>query len=455
MSNENDGGFDFYEAFEPGNTVDWQEYVREAEKLVGQHAQTGEKARMTLGEAIATNALRRFLDQAKRTSFLQERKKSVDELGIDIDDVFGKNLKLYEEKTKDALNAIGEIDHEGIARLRAFLAELPGGIRDRQNQIFTSLMNEFKNNFILETIRPNQKTKEIKSDQDLLWSIIMGESEERREWYDFVGKLTELDENGKPVVSDELFQNFFEWYQASLAKRQNVLNVDKRNNIADYSNGVKNAVSNGYLPESLVRNLDFFDPESPRFHDLNFALFDMMGEGSSAVGTYFELLPTEREAPIGIRADVDNQNKDGIIWHEFTHAISGDVIDFGDDEANRIVDEALTEHISRIVRSSGDAGMFPDDDDLEFMSGSSYDEERSVVKWLATSGKRTIPPKMFFEAYAEYDPEYEEALKKVLYSEGWEKVKPKVGPKKEALFSALLEAFPECEDVKDLGKLIV
>lgn len=431
---------DFYRVPRASNKDDWSKYAEEVDHFVNQYAQTGETGYSTFGEDIAARSLQRFLNRTAAMSQMVdlEAPKSL--------------LDINRKMVKDSLNKIGEINHEDIVGLRTMLTKLPASHRHLQNQIFTNLMNEYESTFILETLKPNRM---IRKGMDTFPGALMGLNSEQMTWYDFIGKLTELDKDGKPVVSDGSFQNFFEWYQASLAKRQHELNAERSTHVADYSNCLKNAVKNELLPESFAKNLDFFEPDSPRSRNLNFSLFDLMGNGSSASGLYVEYISTDREAPIGLRADIAVSNDIyEVIWHELTHVISGDMIDFGDDEANRIVDEALTEHISHLILLN-DVNMF-ENEEFDFMSGEAYTSERDAVGWLASGGANTVSPKLFYEAYAEYDPEYEKKYDEWLhYMDEDEMPKPKVGPKKEALFSALLKAFPECRDVNDLGKLIV
>ena len=448
MENKEKNSLNFNNIPEISDKEGWAKYAEEADKFVKHHTQTNEADYGTFGKYIAGRALQRFINSSARMS--RAYKLEAPEIMLE---------HLRKSVTRD-VDSIGEINHEDIAKLRATLAELPANTQHLQNQIFTNLMNESGSRFILETIRPSQLMKKgADTTEERFLQIMLGIRTEKVKWYDFIGKLTETDADGKPTISDELFQNFFEWYQASLAAQQHKLNAERPKDVAEYSDGVENAVNEGHLPECFVKNLDFFEPDSPRAHNLNFSLFDMMDVNTSAVGVYSEHMPIDRDAPIGVRVDaVVGNDKYRIIWHELTHAAAGDIIDFGNNEANRIVNEALTEHISHMISKSGD-GMFPDDDDFDFMSGDSYARERDVVMWLASSGNKTVPPNVFYEAYAEYDPKFEEVYND--FVSGYINCaddngpKPEVGPKKEALFSALLEAFPDCKDVEDLGKLII
>ena len=423
----------------------WTKFTEEADNFVSQHAQTGEKGYSTFGEDIAISAMRRFLDSTRRMDKLQNLSGDTPTPKV----ILENEKNLLEKKA----SKLGEINHEDILRLRTILSKLPLNIRHQQNQIFTNLMNEDSSKFLLNTLAPNVVMLKKPNDAATLLERALFMRREQRVWYDFIGKLTERDEDGNPTVSDETFQNFFEWYQSNLAKRQHELNIEAPDNIARYSDNVKKAVNEGHLPESLADNLEFFDPDSPRACNLNFSLFDMMGNGSSASGSYTNLR-IDKEAPISIRADAAvGYDKYKIIWHELTHAISGDTFDFGNEEANRIVEEALTEHISHMIFSS-EEGTHLDGDEFDFMSGKAYKKERNVVKWLASGGVKTISPQMFYEAYAEYDHNYEKNHDEWLYGGKEEYPKPEIGPKKEALYSALLEAFPDCKDTNDLGKMI-
>ena len=440
MNSEKESSFNFHNVPSWDDKDGWSKYADEVRNLAKQHAQMGETTYPTFGEKIAARPMQKYLERSASMPFYSSFEEPSEALT--------RVIKFRKKLVEAALDTVCEVNHEDIAELRVTLAELPVDARRTQNKIFTGLMYDYKSEFILKTIKPIQK---VRRGEEMLARLFGG----NYIWYDFIEKLTELDEDGKPVVSDELFQNFFEWYQTSLAKQQHELNEEMPSRIYEYSCGVEDAVKEGRLPEGFVRNLDSFEPDSPRSRNLNISLFDMM-VGSSATGVFFEQLPTYRKAPIGVRADIlGDYGEFETIWHELTHITSGDEIDFGDVEANQIINEALTEHISHVILKSDQDDLLSDEDDYAFMSGKAYAKEREVVRWLASSGNKTISPQMFYEAYAEYDPEYEKAYEASLYQIDGERPKPKMGPKKEALISALLEAFPECKDVNDLGKLIV
>ncbi|MBR2831102.1 hypothetical protein IKE83_01965 [Candidatus Saccharibacteria bacterium] len=438
---------DIYNLPDRDDKFGWIKYAENAKKVSNDHFQSGELIFPTFGSEIAVGAMRRYINQVKKMGKLHE---------MGAPKVI---LEKTDESISDQATNLIATDHESVAEFREILANLPQGLKNTQNQIFTSFANGYNTNskYLLETLRPNVVTYEKAKRYA---AFLMGERPERIRWYDFIGKLTEKDDTGRPTVSDETFTNFFEWYQASLAKAQKELNHDTESNIKDYANGVKSAVSRGKLPQSIVNNLIFFTSNSPRPRNLNFSLFDALGDGSRAAGAFArpELYNIfDHNAPIGIRADVvvEETQKYPVMWHELTHATSGDAIRFGNNyEATRIIDEALTEHISNIIMCSPEELGYDDDDkNFTFMSGKTYKDERKTIKEIATSGKVEVLPEVFYEAYVEYDPDFtgepewneDELVDPV----------PKIGPKKQALYDALFEAYPECQTLEELGDVIV
>ena len=409
------------------DTEGWEALGKEAREFEKQHMQDGREIYPTFGGNLAIGGLRKYIDKIRRVNRLKE---------LNAPDIITENeLKQAVKAKKSAL----DLDHEKVAYIRKSLANLKPKEKRIQNEIFTKMMlvSGGKSPFILDTLNPTVDS--VKNTATRFLNSLL-EKKEKNDTYNFIDKLTGEDEDGNPLVSDETFKNFFEWYQASLAKAQNELNKTVPDIVEDYTCEFNLAIEKGLLPNSFKDNLEFLEPNSnsPRARNLHFSLFDMSTDDT--LGACANKQGDDPEQPVALRADhVDNSN---VLFHELTHCIAGDEIRFdGCIEAERIMREALTENISYIVNGVKE--------NAAFMSGKAYEIERNVVKYLSIGGQKEIPPELFYNAYAEYDPDYtDEIMFDGTIAE------PKVGEAKQALYDALFESFPKCKNLRDLGELI-
>lgn len=426
----------------------WRELEKVSNDFANDHVQSGliSPAFSSFGVQLATNSLRRFAGRVGRVRTL------LDAGFIDKDNVILNNESRI---ARNALHDASYVDHEKVNEMREALEWLSPQAKYKQNQIFTKVLERDleKNQFILQAVNPNVRVK------DSLMAYFLDDSAVS---YDFVGRLTEKDENGSPVLSDLTFENFFNWYQANLAKRQKELKTEFIESIKDYKEHAEKVVAGGRLPECFSDNLTMLDPDSENARDFNFYIFDLYGSAIDTQGAYTECKFDSRSAPIGISAKLAFGKELGhlsTLWHEITHAIAGDKMIFYNFEAERIFNEAMTEHISNIV-TIGDDTDYWEPEEYAFMSGFTYAGERATLNELAKSGAIKIDPNLFYEAYAEWDHEFEAKEREIEASSDplarmEMGAQPRIGPKKRALYDALFAAFPECKTRADLGKLIV
>ena len=388
---------------------------------------------------------------------------------------------------------IGE-DYDVEKEVREPLAIAPNRVKEAQNIIFSKLVRKDKKDFVLNTIKP--KEHDLRNTRRYLLEIMRAESYVPATYYDFAEKLTEKNEDENYTVSDETVKNFVSWYQAEAkSASEELVDAMETRYLENYEDNLNRAIEYGVLPKTFKNNLERIKPDSKQHIDLSYGVMDAINAYKMTSGDEFfligghcqrGLLDRERAIRLGIDNDSENWDTVEIFYHELTHAISGDEISFdGNEEASRIVDEALTESIAAKISSIGTLEDVDEEylqeaadeiaEEIGTFGGKSYKIERAVLDYLQSGGNNNIDPDEFFEAYAETDELYE-LLRDNRYYDFFDKHKEgnkdtpehnafldtflenpyrTYGPAQQKLINSLLESFPECKDLAGLGEMIV
>ena len=365
------------------------------------------------------------------------------------------------------------------SEVREPLAEAPDNLKKAQNNIFSFLTEKQGGGFILRVIEPRRiNNKE---------AFIYSSKEEPYRVYDFVGKLTEKDSAGKYVVSDETVKTFISWYHNSIAGINKEIMHKMDYYIRDYKTNLEIACKNGFLPEELKKRAELLGSDKNNYE---FGFLDAISSHGLGYEGLCSRYVFSKNNIISLRLDhwLKRDSRDGYaIWpsydglrtfnHETTHAISGDDIDFGSDEANRIVREGLTESISAIITRAARLNYYDESEYAKIMEkvwpfgGSTYEKERKVLEYLSSGGQKDIDPIKFFRAYAEIDKNYQlkrdgrvdelpflrnvdNVYNSKEYNDFINKPFRSYGPDQQKLIDSLLKSFPECKDLIGLGKMI-
>ncbi|MBQ6321049.1 hypothetical protein IJI17_02415 [Candidatus Saccharibacteria bacterium] len=411
--------------------------------------------------------------------------------------VRNKSLEYLNKKIVD-YNELMENPEVIEQEFREPLLGLPELVKRRQNRLFSEIAihNGRRSRFINDMFKPEK--------------IDLKE-------YDYIGRLGEKDENGEYILDSRQVGNFMQWYYGNLAGleagwRQDCLYNNERILKENVERLTNPSGGKRQLPESYVTRINkLLDKKSPDFIDVKFRLFDPASDYfaknsndasyiSEKWGHYRHDLgkPKRALSEIAIAPELyfDNfpEREMRTALHELTHAISGEPIEFGGHkEAERIFNEAMTEHIGSLIFQCGETlslnGLTaeeayrsaygdPKEADAEIMAyldkkmnemkimrieantpgfgnGYTYKAERGVLKYLQRGGQKVIDPMIFYEAYIEDDVPREKLRKEGKYYEG----KPKgpdrtYGPAQTRLIQELLEAWPGCKNTRDLGELI-
>ncbi len=410
-----------------------------------------------------------------------------------------KSLKRHKDNgySEKALNNLAKVldddinkyvsgDYDVEKEVREPLAEAPNFLKIAQNNIFSFLIGEH-DNFITNVINP-QKT-------DLRGSFRLSfDRGEPNKYYDLVGKFTEKDEAGNYTVPDGTVKNFISWYHYRVANINKEIARKMNIYIRDYKTLLKTACDNNFLPKEFEKRAELLNNGSTDGISVETGVLDAISsyKNGSIIfeGNCFNN-PFSKDKPIKLRLDhwLERDSRQGYcvilsydglraLNHELTHAAAGDIIDFGSDQANEIINEALTEIIGAIITR---AARLEHHDKSEYskimegvwpFGGNTYRKERKVLEFLSSRGQKTIDPMTFFSAYAETDKNYDlirdgkkaelpflKGLDDAQASKEYESFRKKpyrtYGPAQQKLINALLESFPECKDLKDIGKMIV
>lgn len=362
-------------------------------------------------------------------------------------------------------------DYDVNEEVRELLSDAPKGVKQAQNIIFSELAKE--NEFITRTINPEKI--DLRNSQAYLLSVLGIGPKVPAVYYDFIGKITEKDEEGNYVLPDETVKNFVSWYHAKTAeKSKEVLENMEGWWPEAYNQDLEIAVSSGVLPASLAAN-------AKKRVELECGVLDPINayeQGNAgeffAIGGQCEknIFSIEKKIRLGLGKEEYDAMK--IFYHEFTHVISGDAIAFdGNAKAEAIFVEAMTESIATRVLGMIDVENHNDEEEqreaaakitekIGYFGGKPYKIERKILEYLQSGGKKEIDPMEFYEAYAEVDEKYE-AIRNEEYGKYDQNELDDIldnpqrtyGPKQQKLIDDLLEAFPDCKDLAGLGRMIV
>ena len=277
---------------------------------------------------------------------------------------------------------------------------------------------------------------------------------------DYIATLTEKDNSGEYLVSDEKMAKFTDWYASSIIDLENELVANLPEIKKRYITAMRTAVIKNYLPSicatSAANNMHL---EDTGFQTTEYSLFDHTlrrkktgkdGNKSFFTPAGFFASPINHRSDfvVGIAIDTliknSHRSKEAsasafeVLNHEMTHRI-GDhrafsFADTSDDianSANIIVKEAITEDIGGIISN---IEIYPVRYDIKPFSenGKTYPVERQTLGFLQSGGTQVINPNYFYEAYMNA-------------GKGWQNLKRE-----------LFEAFPECNNSdKNLANFIV
>ena len=343
----------------------------------------------------------------------------------------------------------------------------------RQNEVFAALPHQEHVKQLLGIAELEENTEGSRSVDERPGFL---RRHKRKPEVDYMAKLVARDvETGEPVISDRDLVRFFRWYATGIAKLEEVERGRYEEDALRYVAGVRRAIErNPDLPrEAVLEVVKRVDPDAPEYERPELVLADAFlmledpdnPETSVCQGGYFEEYP--RAIGVFFSGEGDEQKRRHTSDHEHTHAMSGEVIDMHNPEAERILDEALTEYFGTLFGANeGEA----DEEDLEveFGEGETYDLEREVLKFLGTGGKKEIPRGEWLAAYVERDERRDARRAEILKnSEGlsqedlaslFYRVKYETpreyGPAQRRLIADLKEAFPECQSLSELGYMI-
>lgn len=383
-------------------------------------------------------------------------------------------------------------DYDVEKEIREPLMNAPRFVKQSQNMIFSGLVDE--ENFVVRTLKPDKQ--DLRGTRAFLLSTLGVGPKVPAVYYDFVGRLTEKNEDGNYVVSDATVKNFISWYHAKTAgKTKDILeNMDNWWQ-SGYVEDLSIAVDAGILPESFSKNIEVLDENSRKHIKLDCGVLDAINayqQGDSGefftIGGHCENNKFFRKKKIRLGLGNDEYSAMRVFYHELTHVIGGDPITFdGNEEAEMIFTEALTESISARIDAMIEAENCQSEDerremarslaeDVGYFGGNPYGVERKVLEYLQSGGKKVIDPMEFYEAYAEKDELYElirdEKFSLLPFDKSAEdggeagfdmpeydafldNPYRTYGPMQQKLIDDLLEAFPECKDLAGLGNLIV
>lgn len=375
-------------------------------------------------------------------------------------------------------------DYNVEKEVREPLSEAPAFIKHRQNETFTRLATEDRNGtFITRIINP----KKYERKRNVLDAIF---SRGPTIYYDFIGKLTEKDDNGKYVIPDETVKNFVSWYHTKMANKEK--QVSDVYDINYYKDSLHLAVQHDILPKAFEERVKLLNNDSEKSINVENGVLDAINAYKEGYDDFFVsggectglLFSREKEIKLSINLLLLKESYGRLdleydalktFYHELTHAISGDKINFGDNKrANKIFDEALTESISNLILEAMD---FEDPeetiDDINPFGGVSYKLGRKVLEYLSSGGGKDINPTEFYAAYIETDKNYESIRDEDFFNlsfckdyDDYDQLYDKIGdfednpyrtygPNQQKLIDDLLESFPECKDLTGLGKMIV
>lgn len=392
-----------------------------------------------------------------------------------------------ERLLNDRIDRYMKEDYDVEKELREPLINAPNFVKEAQNVIFSNLIKEGEKNFITETIRPEKI--DTRGSRRYLLGVLGILPPIPATYYNFVDKLTEKNEEGEYVVSDETAKNFVSWYHKKAENKSNEILDEMESLLGGYGEELSSAIRYGLLPKQFEERLRLLENGSL---EIGIGILDAINAyGRGGAGEFFainghcERSSFTREKTI--RLGLSNNRVLETFYHEATHAIAGDSIDFdGNREAERIFNEGLTESISAILLGAIELEGFrgETEDELERIAGEigknvgafggeTYKKERAVLEFLSSGGKKTIKPQEFYAAYAETDQNFELIRDEKYDDLPFYKYPTEeddnldeydaflsnpyrtYGPNQQKLINDLLSAFPECKDLAGLGEMIV
>jgi hypothetical protein len=187
--------------------------------------------------------------------------------------------------------------------------------------------------------------------------------------------------------------NFLQWHAHRLERQQ--LNPAVKAEIAlqreEYKRDVERGIKEGWLSEDAKRAVDELKYVKVYIGDIFSTLLEQY-DGYHLTGTYKVAVASSNDLTDQV-AKIKNAAK-----HEFNHAVLGTL-------GERWMDEALTEHISRVFENGQPEIIRPyDRQDGGFV----YAEERKLLAEVLEGGSIRIPADMATRAYSAADPESED-----------------------------------------------
>lgn len=242
--------------------------------------------------------------------------------------------------------------------------------------------------------------------QDALFSY----QGDRHNDHDYITALTEKNADGY-ALSYETRANFFEWHNALLAKKTEILRAQIEQLLPRFKTTVKRLVDDGVLPESARRQLSTLNSIEYSLDD-GFTTTLVPYSTSAIAGSAIKTNEHVGHMVLGPEiADLTSRDSRDTLYHEWVHMMEGinvnttvsedvDVVwrpnhssglirlmSWDDDEdGGLMLEEASTETIAQVIRH--DLGGI--DASIDRVAGESYRQERRLLAFLRSRGLKDI-----------------------------------------------------------------
>lgn len=346
------------------------------------------------------------LDQVEGRNFLHYRDRPLGHYAVKISLEASQNPAIQPEivRSNGALPLSAETPRSHRERMNILLAEARTKLRhlnrpDPDMEVFKGYINQ-----VIQSRNPSK------------WlDAELGFTDMDPEDKDYVAKFAEVRiENGYaiPVIPNDMFLNFLQWYHYELASEQREFNDTKEILLDSMKQNLRLGIAKGWIPKGVGKRFDRLDTTLFVIDDGFNRNVDTQ-PAQSIRGIVEKNLIVLEPKILTEQADYSRQH---LILHEIIHVLQGYNTDPEKDESGlyrlfdqdlaytltgvRALNEAVVEHLTFSLSE----GLDIDDTEAPAQQDEAfYKKARQMLNALCNRGKHTIDIRLFIAAHFEHD----------------------------------------------------